>query len=153
MPPSAAKVGLDTNVLVYAVDADAGEKHETARRLIESLYTSGSVIPLQALGEFYASVSRKRIASLETANEAVRLWITTFEVVPGILDDLHDGAAAIGRYALSFWDAHLCATVRRAGCTVLLTEDMQDGAEIGGVRIMNPFRGRGLPRKIRELLS
>ena len=54
---------------------------------------------------------------------------------------------------LSYWDGLMVATVGRAGCTVLLTEDMQDGAVHGGVTIRNPFAGERLPAEIEALLG
>jgi predicted nucleic acid-binding protein len=49
--------------------------------------------------------------------------------------------AAVGR--ASYWDALLVATAREAGCSVMLTEDLADGANFGGVHIHNPFSPAG----------
>jgi len=54
---------------------------------------------------------------------------------------------------LSYWDGLLRATVGRSGCTVLLSEDMQDGATIAGVTVRNPFVGDALPDAVAALLT
>jgi predicted nucleic acid-binding protein len=46
---------------------------------------------------------------------------------------------AVEQHSLSFWDAMLWAVVKQAGGTLLLSEDLQDGRELEGVRFRNPF--------------
>jgi predicted nucleic acid-binding protein len=40
---------------------------------------------------------------------------------------------------LSFWDALVVSAANRAGCAYLLTEDLEDGSEFEGTRVVNPF--------------
>ena len=61
------------------------------------------------------------------------------------------GEAAAGRF--SYWDALLLATLDRVGCAVVLSEDMGDGAVLGGVTVRDPLAGDGLPDDLRALLS
>jgi predicted nucleic acid-binding protein len=44
------------------------------------------------------------------------------------------------RFQLSFWDAMIVASAQHAGCQVLLTEDLHDGLDLDGLRVVNPFR-------------
>ena len=53
----------------------------------------------------------------------------------------------------SWWDALLMATAERHGCDILLSEDMQDGARLGGLTVLDPFVGDGLPGPVAELLG
>ena len=55
--------------------------------------------------------------------------------------------------SFSFWDALLLATVADAGCTAILSENMHDGANLGGVTVIDPFAGQSLPADARRLLS
>ena len=56
------KVFVDTNVLVYAHDLDAGERHEVAARLVADLWEARTaVISTQVLQEFYVNATRKKI--------------------------------------------------------------------------------------------
>lgn len=153
MPARDAKAGVDTNVLVYAVDAVSGEKHETAKAVVRGFRQQTTVVPLQALAEFYVTVLRKRAMTHHEAATAISAWTVSYTIASADQITLFDAFDAVQRYGLSFWDALILDTVRRAGCTVLLTADMQDGAEIDGVRILNPFRGGRLPAEVRALLS
>lgn len=44
---------------------------------------------------------------------------------------------------LSFLDALILQAAHRSGCVHLLTEDLNDGALIAGVRVVNPFEPSG----------
>ena len=51
-----------------------------------------------------------------------------------------EGALALHiLHGTSFYDALILQAVIVSGCSVLLSEDMQNGAVIGGVKIVNPF--------------
>jgi predicted nucleic acid-binding protein len=50
--PEPARFSLDTNVLVYAVDVEAGPRHERARRILGSALGRPCVLALQSPGEF-----------------------------------------------------------------------------------------------------
>jgi len=43
------------------------------------------------------------------------------------------------RHQLSFWDALIVSAAVEAGCKSILTEDLNDGQELDGVRVENPF--------------
>jgi predicted nucleic acid-binding protein len=62
-----------------------------------------------------------------------------FPVCAADEDDLDRAMRAVADHNLSFWDAMLWATARRAGCRLLLSEDFQDGRDLGGVLFVNPF--------------
>ena len=55
-----AKAFVDTNILVYAHDLDAGKKHLIARKAVSELWESRSgVLSTQVLQEFYVTLTRK----------------------------------------------------------------------------------------------
>ena len=135
------KTFVDTNVLVYAYDRGAGEKHERARVLVESLWESGTgAISVQVLQELYVNIRRKasRPVSTETARALVEDYLAWNPVV-------NDGAllmAALGiekRHRISFWDAMIVAAADRAGAETLSSEDFNDGQKFGRVQVVNPF--------------
>jgi len=136
---NAERVSLDTSILVYAVDRDAGERHEIAAELVDRAVEWDCVLPLQVLCEFFAAVTRKGKMPVEDAEAQVRDWQILFPVIPSQPADLSRALDAVVRHTLSFWDALLSATARRAGVAVLYTEDFQHGRELGGVRFVNPF--------------
>lgn len=150
---SAERFTLDTNVLVYAADRDAGERHERALEIIERAARRPCTLTVQALGEFFAAATRKGIVARPEAGEQVRDWLELFPTAAADAEALEAamGAAVDGR--LSFWDAMLLATAERAGCTAVLSEDMGDGTSFGAVMIRNPFVRGSLPEHVAKLLG
>ncbi len=133
------RFSLDTNILVYAVDRDAGERHERSKELIGQAARRDCVLTVQALAEFFHATTRKNLLEPSRATEFVRHWLEVFQVVSADDTVLVDAMDAVGMHRLSFWDAMLWATVGRAGCSAFLSEDMQDGRHLGRVAIINPF--------------
>lgn len=143
---SADRISLDTNILVYAVDRDAGARHTQALEFVDGAVERDCVLTLQALCEFVAAVTSKGKMPLEDAAAQVRDWQLLFPTVAAKPSALPQAIAAVRDHSLSFWDALLWATARDAGVSVLFTEDLQDGRELGGVRFCNPFSGAGRSR-------
>ncbi len=136
------KASLDANIVVYAYDDDAPQKNELAASFIESAAVSGDFfLTLQTLAEASNVMRRKRVTIGTIAQRIGRLQ-NLFPVVPAQADDLDDALGAVGRHQLAFWDAMLWATCRRAGATILFTEDFQDGRTLKGVRFVNPFAAK-----------
>ena len=131
---------LDTNILIYAVDRDAGKKHEKAMEIIERAIGEDCVLTVQSLSEFYSAATRKHYATPAQAIEFIQVWSQIFVVVsatPACLMNAHQG---VQMYQLSFWDAMLWATAKQAGCRVIVSEDFQDKQIVEGVQFLNPLR-------------
>ena len=137
---SGKSVSLDTNILVYSVDLDAGEKHDKAIELFTQLTPSNCVLSLQSLCEFFSAVTRKKLMPVDDAMDQVEDWQQFFPVIPAKTSTLTRAFAAVKRHQLSFWDAVLWATIREAGVATLLSEDFQHEQHIDSVQIINPFR-------------
>jgi predicted nucleic acid-binding protein len=135
------RIFVDTNILVYAHDADAGEKHAAAARAVAELweYRNG-ILSTQVLQELYVTLTRK-MASPVTGN-VVRRLIRNYLTWELVLNDgaiiLHAGE--IGEnYQLSFWDGLIVAAAYSKNAATILTEDMNHGQVVEGIRIENPF--------------
>ena len=142
MSPSTVerRLSLDSNILVYAADRDASEnRHEISVALVARAATSDCVLTLQSLTEFFSVTTRKRLLRPEDAGAFVSDWLSVFQVAPNAADDLVDAMRVRAGFRISFWDAMLWATARRAGCSAILSEDFQDGQVLQGVRFINPF--------------
>jgi predicted nucleic acid-binding protein len=130
---------FDTNILVYADDASSPEKQDRAITLFaEHLRRGTAVVSLQVLQEYFAAATRKLRLAPEMAQRKVeilgRCRLVRFE--------LSDIIAAIELHRLaqiSFWDALIVHAARSAGAGVLYSEDLQPGAVLAGVRVVNPF--------------
>jgi len=134
---------VDTNVLVYAHDLDAGRKHDVAAALLRDLWESrDGVLSTQVLQEFYVSVTRK-IAKPVARNDARDLVqaYTAWRVITIESDDILLASDFEERYRLSFWDALIITSALRANADTVLTEDLQAGQRIRSIQITNPFIG------------
>jgi predicted nucleic acid-binding protein len=130
---------LDTNVLLYADDADAKEKSVRARTCIADAVLEGkAVVSTQVLQEFFVIATRK----LGLAAEDARARVEAFSQLDVVLlqPDLILSAIDLHRlHGLSFWDAMVVRAAAASGCSRLWSEDLQDGRTFDGVRIENPF--------------
>ena len=145
---------LDTNLLVYAIDSAGGARHDAAGQIIQHAVRLDCWLTIQAVCEFYAAVTRKGIVQPPDAAAQAADWLDLFPCTAAseaaVRTALVD--AAVGR--ASYWDALLVATAGEAGCRVILTEDLVDGADLSGVRIRNPFSpSGGLTEHARGLLG
>jgi predicted nucleic acid-binding protein len=134
-----ARAFLDTNVLVYADDGDAGPKRVKAQALVVSALANGdAVISTQVLQEYFAVATRKLSVPAEIAQKKVEILSTLVAVT---VDSEHtiESIKLHRLYSLSFWDALVVHAARRAGCDRLLTEDLQAGQRIEGIEIVDPF--------------
>jgi predicted nucleic acid-binding protein len=136
---SGERLSLDTNILFYTIDADAGERQKKARNIVRQAALSDSFLSLQTLCEFFASTTRKGKLTTAQAAAHVEDWQTLFPVVAATPATLHLAIRAAENHRLSFWDAMQWAVAKQAGATLLLSEDLQHDRELEGVRFRNPF--------------
>jgi len=132
---------VDTNVLVYAFDKSDSPKKRAAGLLMKELMEEDRLrLSTQILQELFVTLTRK-VSQCCSSQEAL-----------AVLEDLAAWPLTVVDYAairaalelsdqdkLSFWDALVVVAAARAGATVLYTEDLNDGQEILGVRVANPF--------------
>ncbi len=130
----------DTNVLIYAVDIEAGRKHDDARAFLALAGRSpAAVLTEQCLIEFLNAAVRKRMRPMSEAAESVRKWMAVFRVIVPDKAVVARTLALLESYNLSVWDARLLATCEANECSLLWSEDLQDRAVYGTVRVLNPF--------------
>ena len=133
---SAAERFFDTNILLYLLSDEAAKADRAEVEL-----GKGGVVSVQVLNEFAAVASRKlkmSVAEIREVEEAIR---AVCRVVP-LTEETHDrGLQIMDRYGLSLYDAMIASSALLAGCSTILSEDMQDGMRFDGLTgIRNPFR-------------
>lgn len=130
---------VDSNVLAYQHDRDQPNKRRCADRVLDVLWRQrGARISVQVLSELYATCTRRLGVPAEVARRAVRA-LEQWSPVP-LSAELRENAWRIeDRYGFSCWDAMIVAAAHQSGCRVLLTEDLQDGQNLDGMVVMNPF--------------
>lgn len=147
------RFSLDTNVLVYAVDKFAGEKHEVCRDLIERAALADCVLTAIALGEFFVAVTRKGKMPAAQAAAQIRDWSAIFPVA-GLDPAIILVAAEVAeRRRFGFWDACVLGSAEASGATVVFSEDMADGARLGAVTVRRPFADGRLTKVAERLLG
>lgn len=131
-----AKPFLDTNVLVYAFAADDRRSPKA-----DELIAWGGTISVQVLNEFAHVAVRKLRRSWADTETALGAFRRLLDPPIPLTVGLHEKAIALARnHRFSFYDALIVAAAMQAGCRLLLTEDMADGAAIDGLTIRNPFK-------------
>lgn len=136
---------LDTNVVVYSLDSSDPIKHAKAKTLLTDLVGSAdpTILPWQVCGELLNCLRKweaaGRIAAADVQahfddfQTAFPIFVPTPASVPLYFN-------VFARFSLSHWDALLVAACKEAGATTLYSEDMQDGADYDGVKIVDPFK-------------
>jgi predicted nucleic acid-binding protein len=148
------RFGLDTRILVYAVEAGDGEKARRAEAIVRrAVATRRCVLSLQNIGEFYAACVRKRRAPPEAAAAKAADFGRLFATAAPSIDEVRIALAEAAAGRFSYCDALLLATLGRAGCAVVLSEDMRDGATFAGVTVRDPFGGERLSGDLEALLA
>jgi predicted nucleic acid-binding protein len=137
---------VDTNVVVYAYDADHPSKHAIARGLLEQLSNQRRLVfSTQVINEFCSVMmrpSRTQPLSPDLLVEVIRELIAISDVVPITSSLTLRALEAMPRNGMSFWDALIWAAAAENGASMIYTEDFQDGRDIDGVRFVNPFATR-----------
>ena len=130
---------LDTNILLYAYDLDAPEKRRIAMELVEEGWGKpGSVaISVQVLQEFHVNLTRKGLDRSQ-ATTLVKDYLS-WTVLENTVELFQHGCELQSRWQLSLWDAMIIAAACASGASELLSEDLNAGQEIAGVRVVNPF--------------
>ena len=132
---------VDTNILIYAFDRSAGEKHRIAADLVAHLWkVRRGWISLQVMQEFYVSATRKLKLPVDEATLQVlrlRLW----RVHRPSVDDILAAIELHQRHSVSFWDALILRSAQASRCSVLWSEGLSNGQRWGNLEVRNPFTG------------
>lgn len=130
---------LDANVLVYAHDSRSPAKQRRSRELIQELAEGvDGVISTQVMQEFYVAATRK-LGVDPLAAKAILKTFSVFDIVqvsPALMQEAID-CSILNR--IGFWDALILASAASAGCSRVLSEDLNAGQMILGVRVENPY--------------
>jgi predicted nucleic acid-binding protein len=134
------KVFLDTNILVYAQQAD--RRSDKARSLI----AAGGAISVQVINELTNVLSRKFGRGWDEIVEALQDIADTLGPPAALTMETHSAAVELARHhGFSFYDALIVAAAIEAGCDMLLSEDLQDSRVVDGLTIRNPFAASSAP--------
>jgi predicted nucleic acid-binding protein len=135
------KIFVDSNILIYAHDLDAGARRQRAAGCLADLWdTRAGRLSTQVLQEFYVNVTQKLKVPLRKslARELIQNytpWVQSLITAGTVVR-----ASEIGEiWRLSFWDSMILAAAEQSQAVQLLSEDLGHGQVIAGIRIVNPF--------------
>jgi len=137
---------IDTNILVYAYDSTAGEKHQRAKALLKKLWErKAGCLSVQVLQELHVNLTRKVAFPLELEAAAqIIADLCTWQVHVPDGADMLEAIRLQQRYQLSFWDAMILRSAAESGCELIWSEDFSDGQAYEGVKALNPFTQVGV---------
>ena len=133
-----SQIFVDTNVLVYAHDRDAGDKHQAASEKVAQLWRLpvAPAISVQVLQELYANLVRKEVSQAEARRTIVDYG--AWYVVDNDQALLLEGIDLQARWQVSFWDSLILAAAQRAKAGVIWSEDFNTAQYYGGIVAVNP---------------
>jgi predicted nucleic acid-binding protein len=133
---------LDTNIFIYCFDEGAPAKARRARELVrEAVATRKGIISFQVVQEFFNVALRRFVQPMNVA-EAEQYLATIFRPLlaihssPGLYIDALQLA---GRFHLSWYDSLIVAAASEGQCSILYSEDLQHGQQLGKTQVQNPF--------------
>jgi predicted nucleic acid-binding protein len=132
---------VDSNILIYAI-ASGSEEREKSARALRILEETDLAFSVQVLQEFYVEATRDSRRDKISHEDAVAFIqaLSQFPVQELTVNLLQSALATRHRHQISYWDAAIIEAARALGCHEVLSEDLSDGQDYGGVRVVNPFR-------------
>ena len=131
---------VDSNIFVYMLDRSEPSKRQRARELVYGLLDDETgCISYQVVQESLNALTGK----LGEPPDAVSVFleevlVPMWQVNPTAA--LYRGGLQVQRrFGFSFYDSLIVAAALQTGCATLYSEDMQDGQQIQGLTIRNPF--------------
>lgn len=136
---NAGSVFVDTNILIYAYDKNAGEKHRVCKDLVTLCWNTEPIpfISIQVIQEFFVNVHKKSQdfpLSMQLAADYL-----SWNIVVNDQSLLLDSFAIMERYQVSYWDSAIIAAANRSKVDELWTEDLNSGQMYGIIRAVNPI--------------
>jgi len=137
---------LDTNILVYALEAFEEPRCEIAQESVRSLLApdSGGVVPVQTLAELYQVVRSKH--SDQTIRKKCVNFLNNIVVIK-TLPKIHytektllSAVRLSSEHNLHFWDCLLMAAMKENGISRIYTENVKDFKGVEGIEAINPFK-------------
>lgn len=130
---------IDTNILIYAHDLDAGIKREIGSQFVEALFRRPypPAVSVQILNELYVNILRK--GSSKSAADICESY-TDWEVIPLTIELFRGAVITRSRYKISFWDSLVVEASKKARANRIISEDLSHGQEYCGIEVVNPFK-------------
>jgi predicted nucleic acid-binding protein len=136
------KVFFDTNILIYCYSIDEEDKQKIALKLVD-VYSESSLISTQVINELSNILFKKfKLSSIEIENTILEID-NYINIIDFNLTTQIKALKIKDKYKLQYYDSLIIATAIENKCTVLYSEDMQNGLIIENtLTIINPFKDK-----------
>jgi predicted nucleic acid-binding protein len=128
-------IAVDTNILLYLHDKSDKRKRDIAKNIL----SDNPKIPAQVISEFLNVTRRQLVLSKADIIAYCADLLKDCDILPISCDTLNNAAVLIQKYGFQIFDSIIVAASLEAGCSVLYSEDMQDGLIVNGMTILDPF--------------
>lgn len=135
------KFFVDTNIIVYAHDAESATKQSRAQEIIiEGIRLENAVISTQVLCEFFVTITEKIKKPLSVAKARREIILLShLEIIEVDVSMIIRAIEIRQRWKISYWDGLIISAAERSGCSTLWSEDLSDRQSYGDVKVRNPF--------------
>ena len=134
------KIFLDTNIIAYMFDSKEEARREKARKFfIELVVANNCHISTQVLQELF-NVLTKKLKYTKEDSQKIVLSLTNLSVHQVTVADISNAMKTSVSTQLTIYDSLILAAAKAENCSVVYSEDLNDGQEVDGVRIENPFK-------------
>jgi len=137
------KVFIDSNIWLYALieeqNSDEEFKHILAKNLL--LENDNIEISTQVVNEVAINLMRKANKDNDYIFTFIHDLVSTYNVHSQTSTELITAATLRLDYSFSYWDSLIVASAINNECTILYSEDMQDGLQVHSkLKITNPLK-------------
>lgn len=131
-------VFIDSNIWLYALIESDDKRHKSAKEKLRRV--KDPVVSSQVVSEVCVNMLKKAGQNEAFVRELVSSFYSKYKVVSLDENILLKSSDLRNKYSLSYWDSMIVAAALEASCTVLYSEDMQNGLLVDQrLRIMNPL--------------
>lgn len=130
------KYFVDSNIWLYAFMESRSEKRMQALLLLDG---AEIVLSTQIINEVCANLLRKADYTEPEVRQTIGNFQARYPILNVTADIIRQASVLRETYSFSYWDSVVVATAIEAGCSILYSEDMQNGQQVGNLKITNPF--------------
>ena len=130
---------IDSNIVVYANDRNAGDKQAKAIETVtRCMKAQNGILSIQVLQE-YANIALKKLQQEPPVVLRQLKLLEGFKIVTPSSKMVRRTVEIRNSYRVSFWDASIVAAAEAADCDLILSEDLSTGQDYAGVEVINPL--------------
>jgi len=132
------RIFIDTNIWLYLFLQDSSSKYKIVEKFFSENDKNLMFISYQVINEVTNQLIRNNFDET-IVRENIDCLYKICIIHNFSKDTLFLASSLREKYSFSFWDSMIVSSAKNCGCTVLASEDMQDGLKIDNMIIRNIF--------------